>query len=177
MNRQSSFVLPLSLRLHLTLVRDIEIHWDEPGKCDRSSCVCETSSVAIQAQSIGQRKHIRSTCFSRHHWVVATEEELEQYLSDPSQFAVRSTSISSWRDRVCKILGAEVGDLLRVSTKLIGVPSVHKFNRWLEASVEINPTINWRSDFVTGVRQHPQGNFFRSAADTNDATETAAQVF
>ena len=73
------------------------------------------------------------------------------------------------------------GDLLRVSTKLIVSPVfTFKFNRWLEASVASNQPYDQFAEQIllaTEVRQHPQGNFFRSAADTNDATETAAQVF
>ncbi len=85
------------------------------------------------------------------------------------------------RPEFAKYWSQKWGDLLRVSTKLIGTSSAHKFNRWLEHSVATNqPYDEFAKEILlaTGsTRVQPAGNFYRSAGDTSDAMETAAQVF
>ena len=111
-----------------------------------------------------------------------TEEQIGDFFANKSEN--RRTELIDHllqRPEYAKFWAQKWGDLLRVSAKLIGVSGVHKFNRWLESSVSSNmPYDQFAREILlaTGsTRQRPAGNFFRSAADTNDATETAAQVF
>ena len=73
------------------------------------------------------------------------------------------------------------GDLFRVSTKQIGHAAVFKYNRWLRESVRDNkPYDQFAREILmaTGsTLMHPQGNYYRTAADTSDATETTSQLF
>ena len=114
--------------------------------------------------------------------LLPSEEQVEDFFANKSEH--RRTELIDQllqRPEYAKFWAQKWGDLLRVSAKLIGVSGVHKFNRWLESSVSSNmPYDQFAREILlaTGsTRQHPAGNFFRSAADTNDATETAAQVF
>jgi len=114
--------------------------------------------------------------------ILPTEQEAETFITDnhPNK---RATLIDQLLERkeFARFWAQKWGDLLRVSTKLIGTASTHKFNRWLEHSVLSNqPYDAFTRDILlaTGsTRQHPAGNFYRSAGNTSDAMETAAQVF
>ena len=111
-----------------------------------------------------------------------SQAESEAFIADDRQNK-RALLIDELLERTefAKFWAQKWGDLLRVSTKLIGTASTHKFNRWLEHSVLINqPYDAFARDILlaTGsTRQYPAGNFYRSAGDTSDAMETAAQVF
>ncbi|MGB1708700.1 MAG: DUF1553 domain-containing protein, partial [Rubripirellula sp.] len=114
--------------------------------------------------------------------ILPTELEAEEFLTDNSPNK-RAKLIELLLDRkeFARFWAQKWGDLFRVSTKLIGTASTHKFNRWLEHSVLSNqPYDAFTRDILlaTGsTRQHPAGNFYRSAGDTSNAMETAAQVF
>ena len=114
--------------------------------------------------------------------ILPTEQERRQFVDDPAKDK-RARLIDQLLERkeFAKFWAQKWGDLLRVSTKLIGTASTHKFNRWLENSVLKNqPYDEFARDILlaTGsTRQNPAGNFYRSAGDTSDAMETAAQVF
>ena len=114
--------------------------------------------------------------------ILPTDQEIKNYYANDSDDR-RAELIDQLLERpeYARFWAQKWGDLLRVSTKLIGVSGVHKFNRWLESSVSSNkPYDEFAREILlaTGsTRMTPAGNFFRSAADTNDATETTAQVF
>ncbi|MDA9857243.1 DUF1549 and DUF1553 domain-containing protein [Rubripirellula sp.] len=111
-----------------------------------------------------------------------TEEEIDAYMADRSDDR-RERLIDRLLERpeYAKFWAQKWGDLLRVSTKLIGNSGVHKFSRWLENSVASNQAYDqFARDILLAkgsTRQQPAGNFFRSAGDTSDAMETATQVF
>ncbi|MEM7475075.1 MAG: DUF1549 domain-containing protein, partial [Planctomycetota bacterium] len=111
-----------------------------------------------------------------------TESQIAAFTADANP-EKRSQLIDQLLDRPesAKFWAQKWGDLLRVSTKLIGTSSAHKFNRWLEHSVATNqPYHEFAQEILLAsgsTRLHPEGNFYRSAGDTSDAMETAAQVF
>lgn len=114
--------------------------------------------------------------------ILPTQLEADTFIADDN-LNKRAALIDELLERTefAKFWAQKWGDLLRVSTKLIGTASTHKFNRWLEHSVSSNqPYDAFARDILlaTGsTRQNPAGNFYRSAGDTSDAMETAAQVF
>ena len=114
--------------------------------------------------------------------ILPTEQEADAFIADarPNKRAVLIDALLQ-RKEFSRFWAQKWGDLLRVSTKLIGTASTHKFNRWLEHSVSPNQRYDaFARDILlaTGsTRQNPAGNFYRSAGDTSDAMETAAQVF
>ena len=114
--------------------------------------------------------------------ILPTELEAEEFLTDNSpNKRAKLIELLLERKEFARFWAQKWGDLFRVSTKLIGTASTHKFNRWLEHSVLSNqPYDAFTRDILlaTGsTRQHPAGNFYRSAGDTSNAMETAAQVF
>jgi hypothetical protein len=71
-------------------------------------------------------------------------------------------------------------DLLRLNGKKVGT-AVPKFHRWLVAAIRDNmPYDKFAAELLTATGStfdHPAANYFRTAADTNDCTETTAQLF
>jgi hypothetical protein len=72
-------------------------------------------------------------------------------------------------------------DLLRVRKAKVSEPGVFKFQRWLEQAVRENiPYDQFAKQLLTAsgsTLTNPAANFYRTAADVNDCTETASQLF
>lgn len=72
-------------------------------------------------------------------------------------------------------------DLLRVRKTKVSEPGVHKFHRWIESAVRENmPYDEFARQLVTAsgsTLANPPANFYRTAGDVNDCTETASQLF
>lgn len=73
------------------------------------------------------------------------------------------------------------GDLLRIRNVKVSNGGVHKFNRWLVASWRDNmPYDQFARALLTAEGStfaNPPANFFRTATETNDCTETTSQLF
>ncbi len=73
------------------------------------------------------------------------------------------------------------GDLLRVNGKKVSAAGVHKFRRWIvEAIRENKPYDEFVAELLAATGStfdNPPANFYRTAADTHDCTETTSQVF
>ena len=73
------------------------------------------------------------------------------------------------------------GDLLRVRNIKVSVGGVHKFNRWLVAAWRDNmPYDEFARQLLTAEGStyvNPPANYFRTATETNDCTETTSQLF
>jgi len=73
------------------------------------------------------------------------------------------------------------GDLLRIRNVKVSPGGVHKFNRWLVAAMRDNmPYDQFARQLLTAEGStfvNPPANFYRTATDTNDCTETTSQLF
>ncbi len=73
------------------------------------------------------------------------------------------------------------GDLLRIRNAKVSTAGVHKFHRWLVAAFRDNmPYDQFARELLTADGStfvNPPANYFRTAADTNDCTETTSQLF
>lgn len=73
------------------------------------------------------------------------------------------------------------GDLLRLNSKKVTSEGVQKFHRWIVAAVRDNkPYDGFVRELLTAsgsTFDNPAANYYRAAADTNDCTETTAQLF
>lgn len=73
------------------------------------------------------------------------------------------------------------GDLLRVRGTKVTPAGVQKFNRWIKAAIRDNvPYDKFVRELLTAngsTFSNPAANYYRTAADTNDCTETTAQLF
>lgn len=72
-------------------------------------------------------------------------------------------------------------DLLRVRNAKMSPAGVHKFNRWVVRAVRDNmPIDEFARRLLTAdgnTFSNPAANYYRTAADTNDCTETTSQLF
>jgi len=72
-------------------------------------------------------------------------------------------------------------DLLRVRKTKVSEPGVHKFHAWIQQAVRDNlPYDEFARRLITAsgsTLANPAANFYRTAGDVNDCTETASQLF
>jgi hypothetical protein len=73
------------------------------------------------------------------------------------------------------------GDTLRIRNASVSSPGVFKFYRWLVRSFEQNmPYDRFARELLTASGssfENPSVNYFRTASNTNDCTESTAQIF
>lgn len=73
------------------------------------------------------------------------------------------------------------GDTLRIRNASVSSPGVFKFYRWLVRSFEQNkPYDQFARELLTASGssfENPAANYFRTASNTNDCTESTAQIF
>lgn len=73
------------------------------------------------------------------------------------------------------------GDTLRIRNASVSSPGVFKFYRWLIRSFEQNkPYDQFARELLTASGssfENPAANYFRTASNTNDCTESTAQIF
>jgi len=114
--------------------------------------------------------------------LLPTLEETRAFLADNSP-EKRTKLIDSLlaRPEHSRFWALKWGDLLRLSNKGVSADGVHKFYQWIVRAYERNMPYN---EFVRELLlaegstfTNPAANFFRTAADVNDCTETTAQVF
>lgn len=114
--------------------------------------------------------------------VLPTVDEVEAFLADTAPDR-RSRLIDSLLDRpeYTEFWALKWADLLRLRSKKVGDAGVHKFYRWIAAAVRDNmPYDEFVRQLITATGstyRNPPANFYRTAADTEDCTETASQIF
>ncbi|REK13099.1 MAG: DUF1549 domain-containing protein [Planctomycetota bacterium] len=73
------------------------------------------------------------------------------------------------------------GDLLRIRNAKVTNSGVHKFHRWLVAAFRDNmPYDQFARELLTASGStfvNPPANYYRTATETNDCTETTSQLF
>ena len=111
-----------------------------------------------------------------------TIAETEAFIADKQpDKRVRLIDALLNRPEHAKFWALKWGDLLRLSVKQIGAPSVHKYHRWIESAIASNmPYDRFATSLLTArgsTLLNPPANFFRTAANRDDAVETSAQIF
>ncbi len=85
------------------------------------------------------------------------------------------------REEYAKFWALKWGDLLRMTSKLVGDEGVYKYHRWVEQSLHENmPYDEFARQLLTGTGStliNPAANFYRTSADMNECVETISQVF
>ena len=73
------------------------------------------------------------------------------------------------------------GDLLRIRNAKVSPAGVHKFNRWLAQAMRTNmPYDEFARELLTAsghTYTNPAANYYRTATDMTDCTETTSQLF
>jgi len=111
-----------------------------------------------------------------------TREETETFLAE-SDIDKRAKLIDQLLERpeYATFWALRWGDLLRLNGKKIGDVSVPKFHQWIVASLRDNmPYDEFATELLTATGNtysNPAANYYRAAQDTNDCTETTAQLF
>jgi len=80
-----------------------------------------------------------------------------------------------------KFMALKWGDALRIHAASVTTPGVFKYHRWVVRAFQQNmPYDEFTTRLLTSTGstfEVPSANFFRTAADTNDSTESTAQIF
>ncbi len=85
------------------------------------------------------------------------------------------------REEFAKFWALKWGDLLKMTSKLVGDEGVYKYHRWVEQSLHENmPYDEFAKQLLTGsgsTLANPPANFYRTSTDMNECVETISQVF
>ncbi len=85
------------------------------------------------------------------------------------------------RDEFAKFWALKWGDLLRMTSAMVGDEGVYKYHRWVEQSFRHNqPYDEFAQQLLTAsgsTLANPPANFYRTASDMNLCVETVSQVF
>jgi hypothetical protein len=114
--------------------------------------------------------------------LLPTIEETQAFLADNSpDKRVKLVDALLERPEYAEFWALKWSDLLRVNGKKVSPAGVHKFRRWIVESLRDNkPYDQFVRELLTAdgsTLQNPPANYFRTASDTNDCTETTSQVF
>lgn len=114
--------------------------------------------------------------------ILPTVEETTVFLADTDQHK-RERLIDSLleREEYAKFWALKWGDLLKMTSKLVGDEGVYKYHRWVEESLHENmPYDEFARQLLTGTGStlaNPPANFYRTSTDMNECVETISQVF
>jgi hypothetical protein len=108
--------------------------------------------------------------------------ETAKFLSDPDpQKRAKLIDALVERPEFAEFWALKWGDLLRIRNVKVSAGGVHKFHRWLVASIRDNvPYDKFARQLLTADGStfvNPPANYFRTATETNDCTETTSQLF
>ena len=114
--------------------------------------------------------------------LLPTVAEVEAFLADPrADKRARLVDTLLERPEFATFWALRWGDLLRLSPTQVGLRTVPKFHQWLVRSFAENwPYDRFARALLTGegsTHEQPAANYWRAAKDTDDATETTAQLF
>ena len=170
---------------HLTFLQEVDhFEWNPPAE---QNYVDRLVFEKLQQMQIHPSPVCSDEEFVRRIYfdvlgVLPAVSEVEAFLSD-SAADKRARLIDRLfeRDEYAEFWALKWGDLLRLNNKRVSAAGVHKLHRWLVASVRDNmPYDQFASQLLTAqgsTFDNPPANYFRTAADTNDCTETTAQLF
>ncbi len=114
--------------------------------------------------------------------ILPTIEETNAFLEDSSADK-RSRLIEKLlaRDEFPKFWALKWGDLLKMTSKLVGADGVYKYHRWIEAAIRSNmPYDEFARELLSAsgsTLANPAANFYRTSTDMNECVETVSQVF
>ncbi|HEV3024531.1 MAG TPA: DUF1549 domain-containing protein [Pirellulales bacterium] len=111
-----------------------------------------------------------------------TVSEAEAFLAsqDPQKRAALINALLE-RPEYADFWALKWSDLLRLRNNKVTPAGVHKFYRWVVNALRTNmPYDRFVRELLTSAGStfdHPAANYFRTATDTNDCTETTSQLF
>jgi hypothetical protein len=114
--------------------------------------------------------------------ILPTVEETTAFLVDTDAHKrERLIDALLQREEYAKFWALKWGDLLRMTSKLVGDEGVFKYHRWVEQSLHENmPYDEFARQLLTAsgsTLANPPANFYRTSTDMNECVETISQVF
>jgi hypothetical protein len=114
--------------------------------------------------------------------ILPSLEETTAFLADSSEHK-RAQLVDALLERpeFSKYWALKWGDLLKMTSKLVGDEGVYKYHRWVERSLHENmPYDEFAKQLLTAAGStlaNPPANFYRTSTDMNECVETISQVF
>ncbi|MCR9295184.1 MAG: DUF1549 domain-containing protein [bacterium] len=114
--------------------------------------------------------------------VLPSVEETTVFLADTDEHKrERLVDALLQREEFAKFWALKWGDLLKMTSKLVGDEGVYKYHRWVEKALHENmPYDEFARQLLTGsgsTLANPPANFYRTSTDMNECVETISQVF
>ena len=114
--------------------------------------------------------------------ILPTIQQSKEFLADTSN-GKRAALVDRLleREEYAKFWALKWGDLLKMTSQLVGKEGVHKYHRWVEEAFRTNmPYDEFARQLLTAdgsTLSNPPANFYRTATSMNDCVETVSQVF
>ena len=114
--------------------------------------------------------------------ILPTVEQSKAFLADTSE-GKRAALVDQLleREEYAKFWALKWGDLLKMTSQLVGKEGVHKYHRWVEEAFRTNmPYDEFARQLLSAdgsTLSNPPANFYRTATSMNDCVETVSQVF
>ena len=114
--------------------------------------------------------------------ILPSVHESKEFLADTSD-GKRAALVDRLleREEYAKYWALKWGDLLKMTSQLVGKQGVHKYHRWVEEAFRTNmPYDEFAKQLLSAegsTLSNPPANFYRTAASMNDCVETVSQVF
>lgn len=170
---------------HLTFLRDVEgFAWNNPpvnNFVDRHVFDKLRQMQILPSDLCSDDEFIRRA-YLDVIGALPTPEATRNFLADANPWK-RNQLIDALLERpeYAQFWALKWGDLLRLGNKRVSPAGVHKFNHWLVSAVAQNmPYDEFARELLTASGStfaNPAANYYRTAADTNECTETTSQVF
>jgi hypothetical protein len=170
---------------HLMFLKDVEgFHWNKPLENNFVDTLVnrKLSQLQISPSELCSDEEFIRRVYLDVIGVLPTVAESQAFLAD-SDPRKRSKLIDVLLERpeYADFWALKWSDLLRVSTAKISATGVQKFRHWILSAIRDNmPYDLFVRELLTATGstfQNPPANYFRTAADTDDCTETTSQLF
>jgi hypothetical protein len=170
---------------YLTFVKDIEgFAWSNPAQFN---FVDKLVDAKLEQLKYAPAELCTDDEFLRRAYldvigVLPTLDETKAFLADTSADK-RKKLIDTLLERpeYAKYWALKWGDLLRLNNKSVTSDGVFKYYQWVVRAFESNmPYDQFARELLLSqgsTFSNPAANYYRATADTNDCTETTAQVF
>lgn len=170
---------------YLTLVRDVEgFSWNAPPP---ANYVDELVFAKLKLLQYQPSETCSDSEFLRRVYLdtiglLPKVGETKAFLADTSADK-RAKLIDALLERpeFARFWAFKWGDLLRISPATVSETGTHKYNTWLVKTWEENwPYDRFARELLTAqgsTFENPPANYFRTTANTSEATEMTAQVF
>jgi hypothetical protein len=169
----------------LMFVEDVKgFEWQSPAVNNYVDTIVyeKLAKLKYQPASICDDSEFLRRVFLDVIGILPSPEETTAFLNDQDADK-RSRLIDQLleRDEYAKFWALKWGDLLKMTSKLLGNDGVYKYHRWVETAFATNmPYDTFAKELITAsgsTLSNPPANFYQTAKDMNECVENISQVF